>query len=268
MRVQPLGPLSATAATPWRLHIALDAPARVPLLRVRTLTAQPPLPVRRSRTGRHQTAVERAVQHLRSAGPGQVCTVIGLSRVDLAPAARASIGGHRAGASELGVARLDGAASATATRCGATDPALAAIDTPMLISAAVSRPQVRLDAFPVAGRGRRAEAGTNLGSFRGIGFWAPRKRSAWGPEAASGDSEAGFAVSGASRAGCAKARTAAAEVAIVGCDDSAVALWAGRELVGVPLHAVAARERASRRAAPATELVVRESSGGVPTGKS
>jgi DNA-binding LacI/PurR family transcriptional regulator len=41
----------------------------------------------------------------------------------------------------------------------------------------------------------------------------------------------------------------------------------GRELVSVLLQAVDARDHALRRVVLATELIVRESSGGEPTGK-
>ena len=76
-------------------------------------------------------------------------------------------------------------------------------------------------------------------------------------------------------------RKVPAEVALVGFDDSAVALstvpplssvrqsveMMGRELVRVLLQAVDASDHVLRRVFLATELVVRESSGGVPTGK-
>jgi DNA-binding LacI/PurR family transcriptional regulator len=72
------------------------------------------------------------------------------------------------------------------------------------------------------------------------------------------------------------------EVAIVGFDDSAIASTTqpplssvrqsvevmGRELVSVLLQAVDARDHVLRRVVLATELVVRQSSGGLPTGKS
>jgi DNA-binding LacI/PurR family transcriptional regulator len=79
-----------------------------------------------------------------------------------------------------------------------------------------------------------------------------------------------------------RGRKVPADVAIVGFDDSAVASSTqpslssvrqsvevmGRELVSALLHAVEARDHVLRRVVLATELIVRESSGGVPTGKS
>jgi DNA-binding LacI/PurR family transcriptional regulator len=76
-------------------------------------------------------------------------------------------------------------------------------------------------------------------------------------------------------------RNVPTDVAIVGFDDSALALSTnpplssvhqsvevmGRELVNVLLQAIDTRDRVLRRVFLATELVVRESSGGVPTGK-
>jgi len=87
--------------------------------------------------------------------------------------------------------------------------------------------------------------------------------------------------SGALEALRAMGRKVPADVAIVGFDDSAVASSTqpalssvrqsvevmGRELVSVLLRAVEARDHVLRRVILATELVVRESSGGVPTGK-
>jgi len=80
---------------------------------------------------------------------------------------------------------------------------------------------------------------------------------------------------------CIFGRKVPEEVAIVGFDDSAVALTTqpplssvrqsvetmGRELVSVLLQAVDARDHVLRRVVLATELVARQSSGGLPTGK-
>jgi DNA-binding LacI/PurR family transcriptional regulator len=101
------------------------------------------------------------------------------------------------------------------------------------------------------------------------------------------DIDAVFAASDLMAAGALSALHAAGrsvpeDVAIVGFDDSIIAASTqpplssvrqsmevmGRELVRVLLQAVDARDRVVRRVVLGTELIVRESSGGLPTGKS
>jgi DNA-binding LacI/PurR family transcriptional regulator len=101
------------------------------------------------------------------------------------------------------------------------------------------------------------------------------------------DIDAVFAASDLMAAGALTALHAAGrrvpeDVAIVGFDDSVIALSTvpplssvrqsmevmGRELVNVLLQGVDSRERVVRRVVLGTELIVRESSGGPPTGES
>jgi hypothetical protein len=268
MRVGPLGPWPAAVVAASRPAVSLDAPATVPLSRVRTLTAPPPSR-RPLRVRRRPPVVETAILHVRLAGTGLGCSAVGSPRQGSVPALRPTAGTRTRGGMELPAATVGGAAPALASSPASTacepgaarrhaGPAAAVIYRSTNPRAAF-RGQVRLAVSRAAvggSRGSQTEAGV---PFRGIGPQSARSERSRCPDAAlATTARAGFLVSGTAGAVCAKARKVLAEVAIVGCDDSAVGSWAGRELVGVPLWAALARVDALLCRAQATELVVRE----------
>jgi len=174
-----------------------------------------------------------------------------------------------------------GAVAAVSHLTGLGRRTVAIINGPLDMRAAAARRLGYLDALRSAGISPRSalEAGgdfTHVGGARAASELLERC-----PEI-----DAIFAASDLMAAGALEALQAAgrkvpAEVAVVGFDDSAIALSTvpplssvrqsvelmGRELVSVLLRAVDARDHVLRRVVLATELVVRESSGGEPTGK-
>jgi DNA-binding LacI/PurR family transcriptional regulator len=158
---------------------------------------------------------------------------------------------------------------------------IATITGPLDMPGAASRRQGYLDALRAAGITPRPELEEGGDFTREGGARAIRELLGRCPEI-----DAVFAASDLMAAGaldtlCIFGRKVPEEVAIVGFDDSAVALTTqpplssvrqsvetmGRELVSVLLQAVDARDHVLRRVVLATELVARQSSGGLPTGK-
>ena len=156
------------------------------------------------------------------------------------------------------------------------------INGPLEMTAAASRRLGYLDALRLAGIPARAELEAGGDFSREGGARAMHELLERCPEV-----DAVFAASDLMAVGALEVlrtagRSVPAEVAIVGFDDSAVALTTdpplssvrqsvelmGRELVSVLLQAVEARDHVLRRVILATELVPRQSSGGLPTGKS
>jgi DNA-binding LacI/PurR family transcriptional regulator len=159
---------------------------------------------------------------------------------------------------------------------------VAAINGPLEMAAAASRRLGYLDAIRAAGLTPRPELEAGGDFSREGGARAAFELLERCPEIDAIFAASDLMAAGALEALCTAGRKVPAEVAIVGFDDSAVALSTvpplssvrqsvevmGRELVSVLLQAVDARDHVLRRVILATELVVRESSGGVPTGKS
>jgi DNA-binding LacI/PurR family transcriptional regulator len=159
---------------------------------------------------------------------------------------------------------------------------VALINGPLEMPAAASRRLGYLDALRAAGIEPRPELEAAGDFTREAGLRALRELLERCPEIDAVFAASDLMAAGALEGLCTAGRQVPAEVAIVGFDDSAVALstvpalssvrqsveMMGRELVSVLLQAVDARDHVLRRVVLATELVVRESSGGVPTGKS
>jgi DNA-binding LacI/PurR family transcriptional regulator len=158
---------------------------------------------------------------------------------------------------------------------------IATITGPLDMPGAASRRQGYLEALRAAGITPRPELEEGGDFTREGGSRAIQELLGRCPEI-----DAVFAASDLMAAGaldtlCIFGRKVPEEVAIVGFDDSAVALTTqpplssvrqsvetmGRELVSVLLQAVDARDHVLRRVVLATELVARQSSGGLPTGK-
>jgi DNA-binding LacI/PurR family transcriptional regulator len=175
-----------------------------------------------------------------------------------------------------------GAVAAVSHLAGLGRRTIAIINGRMDMPAAVTRHLGYLDALSAAGIPARPELEEPGDFTRDGGRRAMQKLLSRCPEV-----DAVFAASDLMAAGaldelCTAGRKVPAEVAIVGFDDSAVALTTlpplssvrqpvevmGRELVSVLLQAIDARDHVLRRVVLATELVVRQSSGGLPTGKS
>lgn len=158
---------------------------------------------------------------------------------------------------------------------------IASIIGPLDMPAAASRRLGYLDALRAAGLTPRPELEEGGDFSREGGARAMQELLARCPEIDAVFAASDLMASGALHSLSAAGRKVPAEVAIVGFDDSALALstqpplssvrqsvaMMGRELVSVLLQAVDARDHVLRRVFLATELVVRESSGGVPTGK-
>ena len=210
-----------------------------------------------------------AVQLPGSAGEEWVVPSSGAHNRGLRPPRVRRLECTSAGGTELRVARLDESFAAAGRRPSAV-PAPAGpcrrqrsrrpatiITSPMSTTTVVLRRQHGLAGSCAAGFGGSLRVADDA-SFRELGSRAVETPLLLAPDTACGLVAGGFPAFGASRAACAKARKVLAEVAIVGRDDSAVALWACRELVGVPLDAAAAGDRAFAARLPATELVVRE----------
>jgi len=158
---------------------------------------------------------------------------------------------------------------------------VALINGPLEMPAAASRRLGYLDALRGAGIAPRPELEAGGDFTREGGARAASELLERCPEVDAIFAASDLMAAGALEALCTAGRKVPAEVAIVGFDDSAVALSTvpalssvrqsvevmGRELVSVLLQAVDARDHVLRRVVLATELVVRESSGGEPTGK-
>ena len=158
---------------------------------------------------------------------------------------------------------------------------IALINGPLDLPAAASRRQGYLEALRAAGLTPRPELEAGGDFTREGGAQAMQELLDRCPEIDAVFAVSDLMASGALEALRAMGRKVPADVAIVGFDDSAVASSTqpalssvrqsvevmGRELVSVLLRAVEARDHVLRRVILATELVVRESSGGVPTGK-
>jgi DNA-binding LacI/PurR family transcriptional regulator len=158
---------------------------------------------------------------------------------------------------------------------------IAIINGPLEMPAAASRRLGYLDALRDAGIESRPELEAGGDFTREGGARAASELLERCPEIDAVFAASDLMAAGALETMCAAGRKVPAEVAIVGFDDSAVALSTtpalssvrqsvevmGRELVSVLLQAVDARDHVLRRVVLATELVVRESSGGEPTGK-
>ena len=158
---------------------------------------------------------------------------------------------------------------------------VALINGPLEMPAAASRRLGYLDALRGAGITPRPELEAGGDFTREGGARAASELLERCPEIDAIFAASDLMAAGALEALCTAGRKVPAEVAIVGFDDSAVALSTvpplssvrqsvevmGRELVSVLLQAVDARDHVLRRVVLATELVVRESSGGEPTGK-
>lgn len=159
---------------------------------------------------------------------------------------------------------------------------VAAINGPLEMPGAASRRLGYLDALRGAGLTPRPELEAGGDFTREGGARAAFELLERCPEIDAIFAASDLMAAGALDTMCAAGRKVPAEVAIVGFDDSAVASLTtpalssvrqsvevmGRELVSVLLQAVDARDHVLRRVVLATELVVRESSGGEPTGKS
>jgi DNA-binding LacI/PurR family transcriptional regulator len=159
---------------------------------------------------------------------------------------------------------------------------IATISGPLEMRAAASRRQGYLDALRAAGLTPRPELEEGGDFTREGGFGAMQALLTRCPEIDAVFAASDLMAAGALQALCTAGRKVPAEVAIVGFDDSAVALTTmpplssvrqsveamGRELVSVLLQAVDARDHVLRRVVLATELIARQSSGGAPTGKS
>jgi DNA-binding LacI/PurR family transcriptional regulator len=175
-----------------------------------------------------------------------------------------------------------GAVAAVSHLAGLGRRTIAIINGRLDMPGAICRRRGYLDALAAAG----LAAGPDLeeeGDFtREGGLRAMQTLLARRPEIDAVFAASDLMAAGAMQALCTTGRKVPAEVAIVGFDDSTVALATepplssvrqpveamGRELVSVLLQAVDARDHVLRRVVLATELVVRESSGGLPTGKS
>jgi DNA-binding LacI/PurR family transcriptional regulator len=159
---------------------------------------------------------------------------------------------------------------------------VAAINGPLEMPGAASRRLGYLDALRGAGLTPRPELEAGGDFTREGGARAAFELLERCPEIDAIFAASDLMAAGALDTMCAAGRKVPAKVAIVGFDDSAVASLTtpalssvrqsvevmGRELVNVLLQAVDARDHVLRRVVLATELVVRESSGGEPTGKS
>jgi DNA-binding LacI/PurR family transcriptional regulator len=159
---------------------------------------------------------------------------------------------------------------------------VALINGPLEMPAAASRRLGYLDALRGAGIMPRPELEAGGDFTREGGARAASELLERCPEIDAMFIASDLMAAGALETMCAAGRKIPAEVAIVAFDDSAVALTTtpalssvrqsvevmGRELVSVLLQAVDARDHVLRRVVLATELVVRETSGGEPTGKS
>jgi DNA-binding LacI/PurR family transcriptional regulator len=159
---------------------------------------------------------------------------------------------------------------------------IGAINGPLEMPGAASRRLGYLDALRVAGIPARADLEAGGDFSREGGARAMQELLDRCPEIDAVFAASDLMAAGALETLCIVGRKVPAEVAIVGFDDSAVALTTepplssvrqsvelmGRELVSVLLQAVDARDHVLRRVILATELVPRQSSGGVPTGKS
>jgi DNA-binding LacI/PurR family transcriptional regulator len=174
-----------------------------------------------------------------------------------------------------------GAFAAVSHLIGQGRRTIASITGPLDMPAAASRRLGYLEALRAAGITPRPELEEGGDFSREGGARAMQELLARCPEIDAVFAASDLMASGALDTLSTAARDVPAEVAIVGFDDSAVALSTmpplssvrqsvevmGRELVSVLLQAVDARDRVLRRVFLATELVVRESSGGLPTGK-
>ena len=159
---------------------------------------------------------------------------------------------------------------------------IATITGPLDMPAAASRRQGYLDALRAAGIAPRPELEAGGDFTRAGGARAMEELLGRCPEIDAVFAASDLMAAGALEALCTAGRKVPEEVAIVGFDDSAVALSTqpplssvrqsvetmGRELVSVLLQAVDARDHVLRRVVLATDLVARQSSGGLPTGKS
>ena len=159
---------------------------------------------------------------------------------------------------------------------------IAIINGRMDMPGAVARRSGYLDALAEAGLSARPELEEEGDFTREGGFQAMQKLLSRCPEIDAVFAASDLMAAGAIEALCTAGRKVPTEVAIVGFDDSAVATTThpplssvrqpvetmGRELVNVLLQAVDARDHVLRRVVLATELVTRQSSGGLPTGKS
>jgi DNA-binding LacI/PurR family transcriptional regulator len=175
-----------------------------------------------------------------------------------------------------------GAIAAVTHLIGLGRRTVALINGPLEMPAAASRRLGYLDALRGAGISPRPELEAGGDFTRAGGARAASELLERCPEIDAIFAASDLMAAGALEALCTAGRKVPAEVAIVGFDDSAVALSTvpplssvrqsvevmGRELVSVLLQAVDARDHVLRRVVLATELVVRESSGGEPTGKS
>jgi DNA-binding LacI/PurR family transcriptional regulator len=158
---------------------------------------------------------------------------------------------------------------------------IATITGPLDMPGAASRRQGYLDALRAAGIAPRPELEAGGDFTREGGYRAIQELLGRCPEIDAVFAASDLMAAGALEALCIFGRKVPEEVAIVGFDDSAVALTTqpplssvrqsvetmGRELVSVLLQAVDARDHVLRRVLLATELVARQSSGGLPTGK-
>jgi DNA-binding LacI/PurR family transcriptional regulator len=175
-----------------------------------------------------------------------------------------------------------GAIAAVSHLTGLGRRTVAIINGPLEMPAAASRRLGYLDALRGAGISPRPELEAGGDFSREGGARAASELLERCPEIDAIFAASDLMAAGALETLCTAGRKVPAEVAIVGFDDSAVALSTvptlssvrqsvevmGRELVSVLLQAVDARDHVLRRVVLATELVVRESSGGEPTGKS
>jgi DNA-binding LacI/PurR family transcriptional regulator len=174
-----------------------------------------------------------------------------------------------------------GAVAAVTHLIGLRRRTIALINGPLEMPAAASRRRGYLDALRGAGLTPRPELEAGGDFTREGGSRAASELLERCPEIDAIFVASDLMAAGALETLCAAGRKVPAEVAIVGFDDSAVAMSTvpalssvrqsvevmGRELVSVLLQAVDARDHVLRRVVLATELVVRESSGGEPTGK-
>jgi DNA-binding LacI/PurR family transcriptional regulator len=159
---------------------------------------------------------------------------------------------------------------------------IATITGPLDMPAGVARRRGYLDALRAAGRTPDPHLEEIGGFTREGGLAAMEVLLQRCP-----DIDAVFAASDLMAAGALSALYAAGrrvpeDVAVVGFDDSLIALSTqpalssvhqsmeatGRELAGLLIHTIDARDQVIRRVVLGTDLVIRESSGGPPTGKS